>query len=487
MNSRTAKLTRALFGAALFTLPWCGVGTLRVLTGRDWGFGLQPSWVFLYAGMSLGLWSWWRGNARAGWMPSFPAWKRGPWLVLGAALLAVGLSGVGLLVAPSGEAQAVVWGRFGRQIVQLLIMWGFLLWPLCWLTSRDRWRLTLRWLLVGALFQLIYALLLGWDFYGHVPGMAGLESFFTSNPAILSGSEQLYLGDRFVPVPRLRGTVCEPLYLGNYLLLILPWLAWLGWPRRRGRLVLGAAAGLLVLTWSRGAWLSAFFQLVILFLLLVVLSRQGEPEPGRQPASFRPGRWSARGGWLALGLAGVAVLALFLWSDWPAFQYPRQRLVQTFSSRDWSNLTRLYSMQAGWRAFQLSPWVGVGWGQFSFHFPLLVDPLGLQSQFSWPVVNNFPLKVLAETGLAGFLVFLAGLGGILRGTWLRLGSVPRGRRGGILAALVAALGLGIQLLTFSQYNLPQIWVAWGLLLAAVSRPEALPFPSTGEGEMGGSE
>ena len=35
------------FLAALATLPWVGVGVVHLLTGRDPGGGLQPSWLFL--------------------------------------------------------------------------------------------------------------------------------------------------------------------------------------------------------------------------------------------------------------------------------------------------------------------------------------------------------------------------------------------------------------------------------------------------------
>jgi hypothetical protein len=104
---------------------------------------------------------------------------------------------------------------------------------------------------------------------------------------------------------------------------------------------------------------------------------------------------------VVLTAAAVATTALLvaLIAGGDAWLYPVRRLVQSLDRGDWSNLTRLYSMQAAWRAFLLSPVVGVGWGQFAFHFPLLVDPLGLQSQFTWPVVNNVPLLVLCETGV----------------------------------------------------------------------------------------
>ena len=182
---------------------------------------------------------------------------------------------------------------------------------------------------------------------------------------------------------------------------------------------------------------------------------------------------SVSGGWSAGVAAAVLVLGALV--GWDRLLYPWQRLVQTFSRHDWSNLTRLYSMQAGWRAFLLSPIVGIGWGQFAFHFPLLVDPLGLQSQFAWPVVNNFPLAILCETGVTGFLVFTLCLGGLAGRIWRQAGRpvsvAPGPDRDVMIPATVAAVGVLAQLLTFSQWNLPHIWLALGLLLAATAGPD----------------
>jgi len=41
------RLLTAAYGASLITLPLVGVGVLRLTTGRDWGGGLQPAWVFM--------------------------------------------------------------------------------------------------------------------------------------------------------------------------------------------------------------------------------------------------------------------------------------------------------------------------------------------------------------------------------------------------------------------------------------------------------
>jgi O-antigen ligase len=288
-------------------------------------------------------------------------------------------------------------------------------------------------------------------------------------------------------VPRLRGTVCEPLYLGNYLLFLLPLIVVPVWTVRTRRLVAGAFLILLLWTWSRGAWLGLVGQAVLATGLVISSGRS---------AGLDLIRLDTRK--LKLVIIGVVVLLAVvplvgLVAGWEGLLFPYRRLVQTFSSQDWSNLTRLYSMQAAWRAFLLSPVLGIGWGQFGWHFPALVDPMGLQSQFTWPVVNNFPLLILCETGLVGFLVFASwgvGLVRAVRSRWTAL-LLPGAKEriatlsGGILFATTVSLaGVWFQLATFSQYNLPHIWVSVGLLLAILAdgdlREDSRALPEQGE-------
>ncbi len=299
------------------------------------------------------------------------------------------------------------------------------------------------------------------------PGFADASSPFRpvwasearSSSAILSGSESLFLGNVLREIPRLRGTACEPLYLGNFLLLAIPMLL-IGKPVGRPVRAIGALGLLLlILTWSRGAWLAGALAAAT---ALVLLARTGGLDNWRRIL-------------LITAVVGVvlAAVTLLVWGS-DALRLPVRRLVQSVDRTDWSNLTRLYSMQAGWRAFLLSPVVGVGWGQFGFHFPALVDPLGLQSQFSWPVVNSLPLKILCETGLAGLTVLVLAVILSAKAVWLATGRDPAGSRRcdetrclRVVAGAVAVVGVWSQLLTFSQYNLPHIWVAPGLLLAAL--------------------
>jgi O-antigen ligase len=375
------------------------------------------------------------------------------WLSFLVILVILLVSGLGFFIAPGGNSLSEVAWRWMKQIIQLGLMLAFLVWIALWVQDEKRWQLTFRWLAAGLVFQLLYGLIQGYSFFQANTWFPGLEKVFTSNPAILSGSEQLHLDNQMVNIPRLRGTMCEPLYLGSYLLGVLPWL-FIRNRKRTGPLLGLLGVSLLVLTWSRGAWLAGMAQIAL--------------ATGIWAWSRRPqeGRWlspRARLG-LVAGLALVIVLALVPGSP---LEILRQRMVQTFSQQDWSNLTRLYSMQAGWKAFLLSPLVGIGWGQYAYHFPLLVDPMGLQSQFTWPVVNNFPLMVLAETGLLGF-VFLGfqSLRFLKRG-WEALKTADGTRLHRVAAALVSVVGMSLQLLTFSQYNLPHLWALLGLALAAL--------------------
>jgi len=470
MLQRAAK---TLYGSTLVTLPWVGLGLIHWLTKTDTGAGLQPSWFLLAMAIvtvtavqvkRLGV-----GAAWIKFADEIPfAWRWGA----GLTVLAVLISGAGLWLARVQEPPDIVGSRYLRQVIQLAIMGFFVLWPAVWTRGADRWRWTIRLLLIAALFQAAYGLLQGISFYYPNGLYSLLERVFTSNPSILSGSEQLYLGNVFRDVPRLRGTVCEPLYLGNFLVMILPWVFVAGGSGRK-RLLTGLILGALLLgTWSRGAWLGLLAQ-VVTGVVLVAVVRWGGVRGASVVRIPRPGRT----GWLA-GAVMLLVLAVGIALNREIFLFPLERALQSFSRQDWSNLTRLYAMEAAWRAFGLSPWVGVGWGQFAWHFPLLADPMGLHSQFDWPMVNNFPLQILCETGSLGFLVFVGSALGLARSVVARLRD-PQRPLGVVIPATLAVVGVWVQLLTFSQYNLPHIWVATGLLLAAL-RDDAATAPVTGE-------
>ncbi len=444
--------------AALASLPLAGVGLVTLLTGRDPGAGFQPSYLLMAAAVTLAAVNVGPRRLLAGWA-DVGGW---PWL---AALGALLLSALGLVLAPSLASPQEAWLRYAKQVVQWGVTAVFALHTAWWLRGDERrWRTAVGALAAGLILQLLYAAWQAWGFYRPGAAFAWTEHVVTSNASILSGSEELYLGRGFVGIPRLRGTICEPLYLGNYLLAVLPWLWAAGRPGYRREALIGGGLALLLLTWSRGAWFAAGLSTVC---AVVAGARAGVLPPRR--------RWLRP----VLAVAAVVTVAVAVTGgDGPLLIL--RRLLQTFSTEDWSNLTRWYSMQAAWRCFLAAPWTGVGWGQYGFHFPLLVEPMGLQSQFAWPVANNVVLKILGETGAPGLAVFLAGVVATARRTWraLTVAVTPRAdERLRIVAAAAAVVGVWSQLLTFSQDNLPHIWVALGMLLAATC-PERT---NTGEG------
>lgn len=435
-------MARGFLAGTLFTLPWVGVGVGKLVSGRDLGFGLQPAWPLLALTVSLALLA-----DRDREQPALPrTWR----LAALAGSAAVALSALGLVLAPVQESVGETFGRYLRQVVQLGLMVGFLVFAAWWVRGERRWRFVARCLVVGAWFQLAYAGLQYLQWHQPGPLLPALERVFTSNPAILAGSEQLHVGDGFRDMPRLRGTMCEPLYLGNYLLAVLPLVGLTRWPRAVTGASFAALGVVLLLTWSRGAWAAGLGAGAIALALT-----RGRPRVPR------------RG--VVLGvLATATVLAVALGPE--RLVLPWDRVTQSLSTKDWSNLTRLYSVQVAWRAFQLSPVVGIGWGQFAWHFPVLVDPMGLQSQFTWPVVNSYPLRVLCETGLAGFGVFVAVTAGLVRATASRVRRAPVAATVRLRACAVATAGVWLQLAIFSQYNLPHIWFVTGLLLATLREP-----------------
>lgn len=442
------------FGLALLSLPLVGVDLYRAVTGSDLGAGLQPAYVLI-----AGAWLWRlfdltvHGRAR-GWLPGRgqTMWRSAwfGWILAWAGILLI--SGAGLWLAPSPVLPHEAWPRFAKQLVQVGIMGTFLLYPALWVRGPRRWRWVLVCLSWATALQLGYAVLQGVHMRTPLPVMDLIERIATSNPAILSGSTWLYLGG-FTEFPRLRGSMCEPLYLGNYLVGVLPLLQFAGQRRL-------AAAGVLVLwlTWSRGAWFAAAVALVVWWCLS---RRAGLGLPVRRAIPF------------LIGAVACSLVVILMVAGPRVFAWPYQRLLQTFDQSDWSNLTRYFSYQAAWRAWLQSPIVGVGWGQYPYHFYALVDLRGLQSQFAWPVVNSLPLRVLCETGLLGFSLLLSAFWTLWRRTWraMAAAATPR-RRGQLAAAAAGCCGLGAHLLVFSQYNLPHLWVLLGLWLAALVEAES---------------
>ena len=140
---------------------------------------------------------------------------------------------------------------------------------------------------------------------------------------------------------------------------------------------------------------------------------------------------------------------------------------------------RLIYSETAFNIYQVSPWVGVGPGNYALYFE---DQLPYRALARTPEVvrmitpedgrdrlitaKNFFLRLLAETGIlgtAGFVAFLISIIGSIVFLWF---SPHREERfwgiGGVLAFIVFLLST----LSFDSFALPNMWIVLGLITAA---------------------
>jgi O-antigen ligase len=167
-------------------------------------------------------------------------------------------------------------------------------------------------------------------------------------------------------------------------------------------------------------------------------------------------------------LVAVTVLAMPItrMAPWEIPGLLLRRVLQSFADHDMSNLTRVYAWRAAVGAFMMMPITGIGWGGFGFWFYTLV-PEGAGAHFGWPVTNSLPLRLLAETGLVGMGLWILAARPVFRGFTSEIR-----QSGGWSEAsfFLGALCVGalFQSLTFSQLQLPHLWLLFGVT-AAVAR------------------
>lgn len=199
----------------------------------------------------------------------------------------------------------------------------------------------------------------------------------------------------------------------------------------------------LALTGSRAGWLY-----VVALVMLSAFFRRRNPEKISGmllPASLLP--------------ASLLLVAAFAALQWliPILHIggtpmmPSERIVAAAQGAS----IRLQLFEVAWRTFGASPWLGAGIGQFAWHDFMLAETVRHNAGMV-PHAQNLFAHLLAETGLAGTLVVLTGIG-----VWLF-----RARRVALSPErwwLLALLGV---LFIHSMLDNP-LWYAYFLGLAAL--------------------
>lgn len=282
-------------------------------------------------------------------------------------------------------------------------------------------------------------------------------------PISLTGLREAYSKNVF-GFPRIQGTALEPLYFANFLLIPFFALA----ARivfRDGKIseskfeavMLVVIATQIFLTVSRGAIIGLVVTSISLGLLAIY--RRVKKKYLFFIASIIVSAL------IALGM--TAIESPFNTSSVPAekAENKQARIIQQTTNLD-SQSDRSRNRNLAINAYKQSPVIGIGPGGFDSFARTAYPQYNNESNPSI-IVNNLPLEILAESGLAGVISLLAFLI-MLAIAGLKLALKENGDRAiwaiGLMAYFAAT---AIQYQTFSTLYIMHIWVAIGLLMAIV--------------------
>jgi len=310
-----------------------------------------------------------------------------------------------------------------------------------------------------------------------------------------------------VKTNRVSGMAYEPAWLaGQIATVYLPWLfaaLVTRWRATRFKwlemTLLGFAVLLLLATFSRGGLLTAVGASMLTFLFV----GRAELRAGWNwlVSGFQRGNnWFLRVGVIVLFLGALAGAGLFL--------SQKGYIARLFNTRAENPIEFIIENSAGARAaytvgalgaYEESPMMGVGLGASGFyiydHLPdwVLTTVPEIARQLSpenrlYPNPKNLYVRLLAETGLIGFFVFIAFLFSVLGDGLNVLGSKTTfGRTLGI-AGIFSWFAIALYNITQDSFATPNIWINFGILVGmtafTVESEKIIHSPAPGAATFG---
>lgn len=458
-----ARITRFLWGAALFTLPVTSFRYFPFLGDSTYvrPLALYPIGLLLVILIIQVV----RGEA---------SWPRVGTLtpLLAFTLLALAATGLGMLLDPLPMRGHEYFGRTVRAWATLVIGLSFFLAAVWMNRSEDQLRFSIRWLLAGFVMTLLWSSIQALAFYTLL-----LEKETVTHWQLAFSMREL------VRTNRISGMAYEPAWLAGQIgTVYLPWLfaslltrlhvtrfKWLE------VILLGFAALLLLGTFSRGGLLTALGAAVLTFLLV------GRAELRAAWDWFASG-FQGGGNWLLR--VGVIVLFVGALTGSALFLGQRGYITRLFSTRAESVEEFIIENSAGARAayntgalgvYEKSPFLGVGLGASGFYIydhlpdwslttvPEIARQLNPESRL-YPNPKNMYIRLLAETGLIGLFVFIAFLFSVLGDALRSLNSgTMLGRYLGV-AGMFSWLAILLYNVTQDSFATPNLWINFGILV-----------------------
>jgi hypothetical protein len=477
-----AKITHFLWGAALFALP---VTSFRYFPFMGEGTFVRPLAFYPIALLLLILLvQLIRGKTtlpRAGALTS----------LVGFVLIVLLTGGFGAWLDPVEMRGQDYFGRFIRALATLVIGLSFFI-AAAWMNRNvDDLKFSVKWILAG------FAMDIAWS------GVQALAFYTPLLPKVTVTHWQLAFSMReLVKTNRISGMAYEPAWLaGQIATIYLPWLfaalltgirftrfKWL-------EIIMLGFAGLLILaTYSRGGLLTAGAATMLTFILI-----------GRN--EFRAAwRWFASGfrrGGAWLWRVGAVILILGAMTGAGLFLGQKGYIARLFESDAESVEEFIVENSAGARsaylvsalgAYEESPVLGVGLGASGFYMydhlpdwsltvvPEIARQLSPESRL-YPNPKNMYARLLAETGLLGFILFIAFLFSLLADAVQALQSKSSMSRFLGIAGLFSWIAIAMYNVTQDSFATPNLWINLGILAGVTAyameleKIELTPGPS----------
>jgi O-antigen ligase len=462
-RASVGNVSRFLWGAALFTLPVTSFRYFPFLGDNTYvrPLSLYPIALLLPL-LVLQLTQKKESFPRAGTLTPLLAFV----------LLALAATGLGLLMDPLPMRGFEYFGRVFRAWITLVIGLSFFIAAVWMNRTEEDLRFSIKWLLAGFVVDLLWS------------GVQAL-SFYTPllEKVTVTHWQRAFSMRELVKTNRISGMAYEPAWLaGQIATVYLPWLVASLLTRLRVTrfrwlevVLLGFAVILLLATFSRGGLLTAVGASVLTFLFV----GRGELRTTWKwfVAGFqRGGNWLLRVGVIALFVGVLAGAGLFL--------SQKGYITRLFNTRADSVEDFIIENSAGARAaytfgalgaYDESPIMGVGLGASGFYIydhlpdwaltivPEIARQLNPENRL-YPNPKNMYVRLLAETGLVGFFVFVAFLFSVLGDSLraLQSGTVI-GRYLGI-AGIFSWFAIALYNVTQDSFATPNLWINFGIFV-----------------------
>jgi O-antigen ligase len=483
-----AKTTRFLWGAALFTLPITSFRYFPFLGDATYvrPLSLYPI-VLLLPLLFIQLRQGKTSVPRAGTLAP----------LLGFLLIALTATSIGILLDPLPLRGQEYFGRVIRAWATLVIGLSFFLAAVWMNRNEEDLRFSIKWLLAGFVMDVLWS---------------GVQSLAFYTPLLkkvtVTHWQRAFSMRELVKTNRVSGMAYEPAWLaGQIATVYLPWLfASLLTRLRITRFkwlemsLLGFAVLLLLATFSRGGLLTAVGASALTFLFV------GRTELQAGWSWFVSGFQRGNNSLLRVGVIVLFVSAL---AGAGLFLSQKGYITRLFNTRAESLEDFIIENSAGARAaytfgalgaYEESPITGVGLGASGFyiydHLPdwALTTVPEIARQLSpdnrlYPNPKNLYVRLLAETGLIGFFVFIAFLFSTLGDALGALGSkTVFGRYLGI-AGIFSWFAIALYNIPQDSFATPNIWINFGILVGmttfALESEKTFHTPSSSAAEDGG--